>query len=119
MIRDGGFSIYEYALGIIFYREEGVPFCHCKERSDFALFVIASLNAGGVQAWQSIFFALLKDEIATGSPTESPRNDKEVGKRQDCHARLWRARNDREGGQKRDCHARLWRARNDRGVRLQ
>jgi hypothetical protein len=37
-------------------------FCHCEERSDEAIYfsvllkiVIASLNATGVQAWQSIF----------------------------------------------------------------
>jgi len=52
MIRDGGFSIYEYALEDDILSGEGVPFCHCKERSDSAIYfsvllkiVIASLTA--------------------------------------------------------------------------
>jgi hypothetical protein len=43
------------------------PNCHCEERSDEAI---------------SLFG--FKDEIATGSPTESPRNDKK-GEMGDCH----------------------------------
>jgi hypothetical protein len=33
--------------------------CHCEERSDFVIFVIASQNAGGVLAWHSLFIFIL------------------------------------------------------------
>ena len=48
-------------------RNDTHPNCHCEERSDEAISLFVS-----------------KDEIATGSPTESPRNDKK-GERGDCH----------------------------------
>jgi len=53
VIRDGGFSIYEYTLEDDILSGEGVPFCHCKERSDFALSVIARSEA----TKQSIFLS--------------------------------------------------------------
>jgi hypothetical protein len=63
--------------------------CYCEEQSD-----------------EAISFFL--NEIATGSPKENPRNDRE-GKRLTTLP-CGKARNDNRG----DCHTRLPRARNDR-----
>jgi hypothetical protein len=55
--------------------------CHCEEQSDFFIFVIASLNASGVQAWQSIFLIdrfpnpFWKYEVATPAFRRA-RNDR-------------------------------------------
>jgi len=63
------------------------PFCHCEPER--------RRRSGSQSIFYIIGFAsfLLKDEIATGSPAESPRNDRGV----DCHASLREARNDKEG----------------------
>ena len=49
--------------------------CHCEERSDEAIdaFVIASLNAGGVQAWQSHNAVIARSEATKQSQKKLPR----------------------------------------------